>query len=697
MPKPFTVRFLALDGFWEVPGVDRDLGVWADDLITEGDRWGASKATFTLYRDPFYVWPDLRAFNKVEIETDTRCFSGQISGTPARSGDDRQIAVQIRGSQFHLDDDQYERIYVHNKLPDYRDARSFLGQNLIAPNGYIAAGNVQASDGVLLLGFPNGASLVNFVKAGAILDLGVSAGKRVVITWDSSNNDGTNSRLDVYGYDAEDTSGAPGVTADSASVQVLNNAAASGTSSVTFNTARRYILIACENNGTALRALAADIWFRIKTIQVFADTTYESGNASNLKAPVVIKDALASATVLLSSDVSQIDPANTVTTNLPALAPDEPKTPREIWEIVNAYHDYRSQIDVFDRPVFLPKPSAPIFEVGDWWPVDGQADDGDAENVYNRAIAVGRTPDGTPLRANRATGDTDSARRRALTSPAPNNPSFDINTTSWSVTGGGAAGTLTRDTTTFDSTPASGKWSSAGRGGNDAINETFAGSTFKAGTRYILTFAAKASVSTAATLRFYDPTQPGVSINQVAVTIGTGFAGFEIAWTPPVDSLAANVQFSMLAGGSAADIWVDSLRVMVPTPTLVDRQGFRRTMRLPISTPLPKDLVLANQLDDVWLADHKTIPFKGDYTVYEGAVRTVLTGETVPLELLPIRTMELLRFNDRQDPDTGGQGRDGRIVAAKWIHKEDRAEVTIDNSRSNYATLTTRLDAFLGS
>jgi hypothetical protein len=90
-------------------------------------------------------------------------------------------------------------------------------------------------------------------------------------------------------------------------------------------------------------------------------------------------------------------------------------------------------------------------------------------------------------------------------------------------------------------------------------------------------------------------------------------------------------------------------------------------------------------------------PVQGQVTVNEGAVRHVLTGETVPLELLPIRTMELLRFNDRNDPDTGGQGRDGRIVAAKWIHAEDRCEITIDNTRAYFEALLARLAAFTGS
>jgi hypothetical protein len=360
MPKPFTVRLLALDGVWEVPGIDRERGVWAEDLTTEGDRWGGSKATFTLKRDARFVWPDLRAFNQVEIETDTLCFSGRIDGSIAHSGDDRQINVQVEGLQFHLDDDQYERIYLHNRLADYRDWRSFLTAPL-GGGALIQAANVTADKGITI-GFPKSTVLTAFDKVGVLLDLGpASTGKRVVITWTSSNNDAS-SQFIVTGVDAPDLTGRSDV------ITVAMNGGASGTNAATFATAKRYIGILMQDTGAG-HTPAADVWLQITAIQVFADATYESGNASNLKAPVVLKDAVASATVLLSADQSQIDPANTVTLNIPALAPSEPQTPREMMNGANAYHDYKLQVDVLKRLVFLPKPSAPIFEVGDWAPL----------------------------------------------------------------------------------------------------------------------------------------------------------------------------------------------------------------------------------------------------------------------------------------------------------------------------------------
>jgi hypothetical protein len=292
MPKPFTVRLLALDGVWEVPGVDRERGVWAEDLTTEGDRWGGSKATFTLKRDERFVWPDLRAFNRCEVETDTVCFGGRINGTPAQSGEERQISAQVEGLQFHLDDDQYERIYLHNRVADWRDARSFLTATIDRIG--MAAGQVTTDRGVLTVGWPKGAQ-VGTVGAfvGAVLDLGpASTAKRIVLTWEKIGAATTPGAINLLarGHDSEDAINPASVeTALNSDVSGLG---ASGTIAFTFTTARRYISVGLTAASAPL-TLGEDNLFRITSAQVFADTAYESGNTSNLKAPVVIKDAVA--------------------------------------------------------------------------------------------------------------------------------------------------------------------------------------------------------------------------------------------------------------------------------------------------------------------------------------------------------------------------------------------------------------------
>lgn len=79
--------------------------------------------------------------------------------------------------------------------------------------------------------------------------------------------------------------------------------------------------------------------------------------------------------------------------------------------------------------------------------------------------------------------------------PAPTNPSFATNTTGWTATGS----VITRDTGTFDSTPASGRWDKTGASdvltaGTETLSTTFSGSFVK-GVPVVLTFAVKASVA----------------------------------------------------------------------------------------------------------------------------------------------------------------------------------------------------------
>lgn len=677
MPKPFTVRLLALDGVWEVPGVDRERGVWAEDLVTEGDRWGGSKASFTLKRDGRFVWPDLRAFNKVEIETDTLCFSGRINGTPSHSGDDRQISVQVEGLQFHLDDDQYEPLYVNNALTAWTDSRASLAANLAT---LTAAPQVQAGGGLISLVWPQGQATNG--RAAVVFDAGPGRTvARIIVGW-AITAGAANRAFGIGSADANDGSALTDSTTIYSAV-----GASSGTAAWTLPTPRRFVFLFHDAN---THTPAADEALKISSILVAANTAYESGNASALKAPVVINDALDRGTILLSADRSQIDPSGSVTLNIPTLAPTEPKTPREVLEGVNAYHDYRLQVDVLGRPVFKPKPSAAIFDVGDWSALTDEPDDGAGSEVYNRVIVVATTPDGSPLRVERTASDQPGAPLRPVTSPAPTNPSFDTNISGWA----GAIIAIVRDTATFDTSPASGRWDHSSA--SDNLSGAFTG-TFKRGVTYVLQIAMKVSAGTRTVTASFGKLSGGTILKPLALT--TTFASYTLVWTPTADTAGASNSLVIVtpSDGATYSIYVDSLKLFQAVPTIVDRQNFRRTMRLPISATLPADGLVAQQIADVWLSDHKLIPFKGTVNVTEGAIRHTLTGETVPLELLPIRTMELLRFTDRNDPDTGGQGRDGRIVAAKWIHAEDRCEISIDNTRAYFDALLARLGAFLGS
>ncbi len=143
-------------------------------------------------------------------------------------------------------------------------------------------------------------------------------------------------------------------------------------------------------------------------------------------------------------------------------------------------------------------------------------------------------------------------------------------------------------------------------------------------------------------------------------------------------------------------MWIDSIVLHVATPTLVDRRGFRRTHSLPIDAALTPEL--GQQIGDVFLAAHKTTPLKGTVKI-EGnqGCRSIQTGHGFPPERLLLMTSELLRLAHRIDPDTGGQGRDGRIAEVTYVPAEDTATVALDSRRTSHEALLRRLAIVVGS
>lgn len=685
--KDAVVRVQTLSGAWENLGSDRAHGIWPEGVTATADHWGPSKASFSLHRDPGVAWPDIAAFTPVEIEIGgVLVWDGRIKETPM-SQSSRVINVQCEGWQYHLDDDVYQRAYVHAKLADYKDVRGMPGAPLGA-SAYNAAGQVTADGGQVYLAWTNGTPLVANAQVGAIVDLGSAGAKRVVLSWESSNN---TAALQFYIQGTNTPSSNSGVYENLGFIGL--NSGPSGTSAFTFTSTWRYLSVNLYNPAF-VGATGADHWIKFTAIKVFADTAYESANESVLKATAIIPDALDRATLLLSDDRSGIDPDATVTFAFPEFAPDGAKTAREIWSAANAVHDYDSKIAVRRRPIFRPKPSAALVEIGEWPGCsveDASANSG--EEIYNRVIVEGTTANGEKLVIERAASQGADVVGEPVTSPAPNNPSFATDTTSWTAAGGS---TITRETTPglYDTFPASGRWERTARpllAAGDTLTETFTG-TFLAGTAYILTIRLRArDVPTVVDLEF------GATGDRVAAAVKVPdlvFATSTVTWTPTADQTA--VTMLLRATTDTLEIYVDSLSLAVAKPTLVDRRGFRRTHILSVKNSLTPEL--GAQIGDVWLDAHRTTPFKGSARIAgDRAAREIATGRSVPPEQLLLRTGELLRLADRIDPDTGGHGRDGRIAEVTYSANDNSASVALDSRRTSHEALLERLAVVVGS
>jgi hypothetical protein len=402
MADEVTIRAQALGGGWEVLGVDRARGVHPENEVLQADQWGPTKATFDLRRDPRAAWPDLGAFTPVEVEVDGMLvWGGRVAETPSRDVSERVMSVQCDGWQFHLDDDTYEKAYVHTKLSDWRDQRSFLGADLTK---FPVTPKVTSGDSAITLGYANDDLVTANEYAGVTLDLGpVSTAKYVVVEWERIGVSNADQTLYATGHDSEDpTAGSP---EDAFSFTVTG---ASGTHQGSFTTARRYVSILLYRNGAG-GTYGADWQVRVTAIRVFANTSYVSGGASVLHATDVLRDALVQATTLLSGDWTQIQDTSFA---IPEFALDGDHTPREVATAVNALHDWLLQIDPQARPVFRPKPTSPVIEIGAWPGSsfeDASANSGD--EIYDQVRVTGQDAASRRLRVTRSQTGTLVDRR----------------------------------------------------------------------------------------------------------------------------------------------------------------------------------------------------------------------------------------------------------------------------------------------
>jgi hypothetical protein len=239
------------------------------------------------------------------------------------------------------------------------------------------------------------------------LDLGpASDAKYIVVEWERIGGSNADQTLYARGHDFQDPASGSGSPEDAFSFTL--NGGASGTSQGGFTTARRYLSVFMYRNGAG-GTYGSDFQVRLNAVRVFADAAWVSGGASVLHASDVLRDALTRATLLLSSDWSQIQDTSFA---IPEFAPDSDRTPREIATAVNALHDWLIQVTADARPVFRPKPTDPVVEIGAWPGSsfeDASANSGD--EIYDQVRVTGQDAASNRLRVTRSQTGTLVDRR----------------------------------------------------------------------------------------------------------------------------------------------------------------------------------------------------------------------------------------------------------------------------------------------
>lgn len=384
-------------------------------------------------------------------------------------------------------------------------------------------------------------------------------------------------------------------------------------------------------------------------------------------------------------------------------------TAREFWDAVDAYNAWVKKIDEQYRPVYQQLPSSPALAIGEWSGADFQdATANSGEEIYSDSIVEATGADGTPVRIRRNQSQQPVALTgfRPVSTPAPSNPSFAVDTSSWSVTGSGV--TITRTTTAgqFDSSPAGGDFN-VGLIGGATLTETFTG-TFKKGVLYVLQvkISSKWNSTQVDYLNYWSgPTMEFglLGTDQVKTVLsgipqlGLGFATFTIGWKPSADRTGVTFLLTYHANevntaAFSAHLYVDSLSLGTLRPTLVDARGFNRATTLPVQAAVTP--AGGQRMSDIWLSQHRTTPSKGSATAVFGGVRSMQDGHPVHPGLLGMYTTELVRLAHRVDPDSGGLGRDVRLVDVDYDDDGESAGLSFDNTRTNFEALLARYALF---
>lgn len=679
-----VVRLQALDGTWETCGVDRAAGIFPENVTLSADQWGPKTASFDLRRDPSLPWPDVLAFTPVKIEVDGQLvWSGRVTETPSREGSETVMSVTCEGWQHHLDDDLLQRVWVAADLTRWKN----YGENINAnPSSWPTSWTVSAGDGALRITWPadlkpSGGGLVYF-------DAG-PGGKIRRITWKrSSSNWGGNNALYVLGFN---TLYSPETTVSLGSQSAVTDNAGSQS----FGVGYRYVAFRMDANSWG-SASTTDCWVSFKDVNILTDTSFDSNGSSVLKASTVVADVVASAAPLLSSNTGTIA---ATALNLPEYAPEEPRTPREHINAVNGFHGWTTKVDAFRRMNYYAKPSRAKYSIGEYSLKESAGSSGSAgAEIYNKVLVSGQDAGGNPVQITRYSGDAQGGfvPDTDLTWINPFFTGTDVS--HWSVYNGGAGVAFTRTTTAgeYVSAPAAGKLSCPNGIYGSAYMEA-SGVTVPSRV-YKVTFKARSSTSNVGmnvtiTAASGTPTDAGTLYLQGGA-LPTTFTTFTLMVTPTSTDPFVLVLDINNNTGSTASVMIDDLTIESSQRTLPDRRDFLRAFHLSVNTVLPADGVLAAAIGDAWLSNHVTTTFKGDVTVAgPQSVRDRLSGQPVPLYQLLADTDELVYFSDRIDPDTGGMGRTGRITNVTYTPADDKAVLTLDNTRTDFETLLTRLGA----
>jgi hypothetical protein len=382
------VRALPLGDQWSAYGADQGRGISVEGLVVGVDDWGPRDLAMTLKRDPDTAFGDLQAATPLEVEIgNSLVWAGRSKETPT-SEINRQIAVNGEGWQYHLDDDDYRKSYVHASLTDWQDVRSNQNCDLTKKTSAL---QVSSDVGGITLTIPANVVRPANTGGGIYLDCGPDSNgwaNQVDVTWAHSNNSvGTNLIL-CYASSIATLSTMAGTTLTALNV----NPTSSANTSIAIAGPYRYLgLFLVDNTGANVTFTGVEVTCKLTAIGVYSSTAYESGGVSNLGAPAIIMDALAKAPLLNQSTAA----ISTTAFAIPDFSASGYQSPRSYITAANAYHAYQARVRADKVLEFRPRPTAPLLTL-----VNGtleNASAGSIAEVYNKCVGEATGPDGVSI------------------------------------------------------------------------------------------------------------------------------------------------------------------------------------------------------------------------------------------------------------------------------------------------------------
>lgn len=386
-----TVLVRALGGTWGQIGAEYAPGVVPESIVASVNHKGPDTASFIVRRDPSVQWPDLREGNPVDISRYGKGgWAGYIDSVSGDAGEG-QIIVQCKGAQHHGDHDLIRPFYVQRKLTDWKDWRSNLGADL---GTFVVAGQTEVGEGGLIFSHPAGSVAANNM---AYFDAGPgNLVKRVVIAW-SKNFSGNNALYFRRGNSVADMNSGTGLS-------TINNAtgAQSGTYALTLATPSRYVGIRMDSNGYTR---SNDESCKISAALLFGETAYESGNESDFTLDELVKHVRDNGTDLWSDSDEHIE---AFSYGIPELAPKERRTPNELIELGQAFHDVRLGVDAEWKVVAQMRPSAPEIKVGSWTRRDFKDGALSLDSLVSGVVVEGQSSSAEQLEVERDSQDVNA-------------------------------------------------------------------------------------------------------------------------------------------------------------------------------------------------------------------------------------------------------------------------------------------------